>query len=485
MIPHLPITGERFIPGMLGMIELEHIHRYALAMSLAQGKDVLDIASGEGYGSKLLSSVAREVVGIDICPETVAYATASYATDNLSFQICDCADIPFESASFDLVVSFETIEHHDRHDEMLAEIARVLKPNGFLIISSPNKSVYSDLPGSHNPFHVKELYLDEFESLLQRYFPNVQLYGQRASPTSVVVPLNPVDAVFSQFMEADSGIGYSASMEMPVYYIAVAGRSFAQPNLGVSTYENCQLADHPVRGAINASVFETKMYWRAEGAAKYNDYSEDRSNAILYSASVVSQLVRLVFPESCGPVTRIRLDFLNALGGIVVRRMSIVDEDERAIWQWCGGAALFQCAEQAAVIPDHPSNGACMLLSFGNDPWFELGLDDAIYEQIKPGCALLLEISPFQLFDCLPSVLEGLLNRDVSSQALAVHHPVQFADNLGSLATLVSQALARRDEVIREQLSQLGQMRDELTRAEAQLDLLKDLMLAGREEDRL
>jgi len=63
----------------------------------------------------------------------------------------------------DLVVSFETIEHHDEHEQMLAEVKRVLKPDGMAIISSPDKAIYTDKPEYHNSFHVKELYREEFE----------------------------------------------------------------------------------------------------------------------------------------------------------------------------------------------------------------------------------------------------------------------------------------------------------------------------------
>jgi len=64
--PILEWTGERYVPQMRGTIALEHLHRYAFASEYVQGLDVLDIASGEGYGSEMLSRTARHVYGVDI-----------------------------------------------------------------------------------------------------------------------------------------------------------------------------------------------------------------------------------------------------------------------------------------------------------------------------------------------------------------------------------------------------------------------------------
>jgi 2-polyprenyl-3-methyl-5-hydroxy-6-metoxy-1,4-benzoquinol methylase len=63
------------------------------------------------------------------------------------------------------VVSFETLEHHDKHDEMFLEIKRILRPGGLLLMSTPEKLFYTDLPNVQNEFHVKELYLEEFRDL--------------------------------------------------------------------------------------------------------------------------------------------------------------------------------------------------------------------------------------------------------------------------------------------------------------------------------
>ena len=187
----MEFTGERYTPEIGGGVRYEHLHRYAIALQYVQGKQVLDLASGEGYGSYHLSKVAASVVGVDIDEAAVSHAQQRYNQQpNLRYRIGNCAQIPLDDRSVDVVVSFETIEHHDQHEQMMREIKRVLRPEGLLIISSPNKKTYSEDLGNHNHFHTKELYLEEFNDLLLASFAHVKLYGQKLLTGSVITPLD-------------------------------------------------------------------------------------------------------------------------------------------------------------------------------------------------------------------------------------------------------------------------------------------------------
>jgi GT2 family glycosyltransferase/ubiquinone/menaquinone biosynthesis C-methylase UbiE len=230
-------TGERFVPSISGEIRHEHLHRYAFSLAFVRGKDVLDVACGEGYGSAMLAAHARRVVGADIADDVVEEARTTYAgRPNLEFAHADVAALPFADRSFDVVVSFETIEHHGQHEEMLSECARVLRPDGLLILSSPNRKVYSDDAGYHNEFHVKELYFDDLDALLKRHFRHVKYLGQRLATGSAIYALAPTKKAAASVWN-DDGTTPRAGMPLlpaPTYFLALATQKKA-PDLGAGS----------------------------------------------------------------------------------------------------------------------------------------------------------------------------------------------------------------------------------------------------------
>ena len=108
MEEHFEWTGERLTTSKTNEIAIHHLHRYAIAIDLAKGKDVLDIASGEGYGSNLLANTAKSVTGVDISESVIEFAKKKYTRNNLSFKVGSTSNIPLENDSVDLLVSFET-----------------------------------------------------------------------------------------------------------------------------------------------------------------------------------------------------------------------------------------------------------------------------------------------------------------------------------------------------------------------------------------
>ena len=188
--PVLPFTGERFTPECVREIAYEHWHRYAWASTLVKDKVVLDGACGEGYGSALLAQSAASVIGVDVDANTIAHARQRYARDGLRFECSDCLQLPLADDSVDVVVSFETLEHLSDHDGLLREFRRVLKPDGLLVLSSPDRQQYSEAKGYDNPFHAKELNRDEFEALLNRHFAHWQLLAQTLGFVSMLWPLD-------------------------------------------------------------------------------------------------------------------------------------------------------------------------------------------------------------------------------------------------------------------------------------------------------
>jgi GT2 family glycosyltransferase/ubiquinone/menaquinone biosynthesis C-methylase UbiE len=225
----MQFTGERYLPSQTGEIRQEHLHRYGWVLPLVQGKEVLDIASGEGYGAALLASTAKRVTGVDVDAHAVEHASAAYrGIANLRFVQGEAARIPLPDASVDIVVSFETIEHHDQHDAMMSELRRVLRADGCLVLSSPDKRTYTDLAGQRNEFHVKELYFEELDALLKRYFPAVRYFGQRLAVGSAIFPLEGDAETARIEVLADTGQTIerrAARLIDPLYIVALAAGS--------------------------------------------------------------------------------------------------------------------------------------------------------------------------------------------------------------------------------------------------------------------
>jgi ubiquinone/menaquinone biosynthesis C-methylase UbiE len=221
----LQFTGERFTSKISGQIEIEHLHRYFLARELSRGKAVLDIASGEGYGSSLVSQVAKSVVGIDIDADTVLHASQAYKNPRLNFVCADLLAMPLANSSIDFVISFETIEHIYDHLSFINEIHRILKPNGTLMMSTPDRDVYSPADSQPNLFHVKELAFDEFKQILEQNFKSVSILLQRPMLGSVLLPAyGAVIAGHPVTFESRGADYFEGSEGLPraVYMIALA-----------------------------------------------------------------------------------------------------------------------------------------------------------------------------------------------------------------------------------------------------------------------
>jgi GT2 family glycosyltransferase/SAM-dependent methyltransferase len=184
----LEFTGERLTSSTDGQIEIEHFHRYFLARELCRGKDVLDVASGEGYGAALLSQVARSVTGVEISTDAVEHATRYYARPNLRFARGDARSIPLADQSVDVVVSFETIEHFYEQEAFVGEVRRVLRPVGVFVVSTPERDVYSPYDSPANKYHKREISGEELYELLGRSFPHVAIMLQRPMVGSAMLP---------------------------------------------------------------------------------------------------------------------------------------------------------------------------------------------------------------------------------------------------------------------------------------------------------
>jgi SAM-dependent methyltransferase len=219
-------TGERLVPGEVDAdLWNEHISRYAFAASLCNGHErILDAGCGTGYGSKFLSQRAGSVLGIDASPDAIDYALRQYKSENTSFLVGLCEDMPVPAASADLIVAFEVIEHLAGWRQFLNECARVLAQDGILVVSTPNKRDYTESRGDAgpNPFHVHEFEFAEFSEELERIFPHVRIFGQNHAESIVFSTLaNP--EVSARFASPH------ADPEQAGFFVAVCTRQAYPP----------------------------------------------------------------------------------------------------------------------------------------------------------------------------------------------------------------------------------------------------------------
>jgi GT2 family glycosyltransferase/ubiquinone/menaquinone biosynthesis C-methylase UbiE len=236
----MKFTGEFFIPpenseGKFDNHELliEHKHRYLSILKLAKDKIVLDMACGEGYGSNILSGSASQVYSVDINAELIEHASKIYRKNNISFLVGAAEKIPMPDHSVDLIVSFETLEHLPAgvQIEFMAEAKRVLKPNGIMAISTPEKKNYTERYNHHNEFHQHELYKDEFEDLLKKHFAYVNLYEQGFEVTSLILNKKDYDKETSLSCLKVDDKAYNFEGK---YLIALCSDSYENANISIS-----------------------------------------------------------------------------------------------------------------------------------------------------------------------------------------------------------------------------------------------------------
>lgn len=235
-------TGERIVinkdvKGNYGNILEEHVNRYKLACQYVKDKVVLDAACGAGYGSKMLHTAgAKHVLGVDIAEDCLLNARKTYATGNIEFAFGDVNRLELADASFDVVVSFETIEHIENGAIWIREAARLLKEKGIFIVSTPNRAVsnpgYYFVEKPRNHYHQYEYTTVELVGELLQQFELLELYGQTFSleygavPTQLIRQAWQLPAAFTpyanRFMDQHELVPLGEVKDMnPLYVVAV------------------------------------------------------------------------------------------------------------------------------------------------------------------------------------------------------------------------------------------------------------------------
>ncbi|HYY87333.1 MAG TPA: class I SAM-dependent methyltransferase, partial [Chloroflexota bacterium] len=165
----------------------EHRSRYRFVSQLAsRGSRVLDVACGSGFGLQMLLRAGACPIGIDL--DVSALAEARAVAPAAAVVRAEAARLPLPTASIDLVASFETIEHVSDAAALAAELRRVLRPGGWLVLSTPNRAFGPPERLASNPYHVREFSGEELLDLLRQHFEEVRLHGQWVAPSYRYVP---------------------------------------------------------------------------------------------------------------------------------------------------------------------------------------------------------------------------------------------------------------------------------------------------------
>lgn len=221
----IQFTGERIVPEADNCEPLfaekmyqEHVARYAFASQWIQGKRVLDVGCGVGYGSRWLAQNGAACVrAFDLSADAVGHAKQFYAHENLTFEVASATDFDF-GERFDVVTCFELIEHVDAQREVIQCIRRALKDDGVLIISTPRA-----LEQKRTHFHTKEFSEQEFRALLEDSFPQVRFYFENNHFASLITDGVP------KRIEQILPLKDQYSLAQADYFIAVASVSVARP----------------------------------------------------------------------------------------------------------------------------------------------------------------------------------------------------------------------------------------------------------------
>ena len=259
-------TGERCVPWAPDVQTVyEHLQlQHAGRPSLWSAGVCSTWRAVRGLGPAILAESAEHVIGIDIDRRTVEHSSLNYGDDRIEFELGDAADLTrFADGSFGAVVAFEMIEHVHDQGRVLEEIERVLAPDGVLIMSTPDRPAYTDATGRSNPFHVHELDLEGFSTLMGSAFENVAIWGQRTITGSALAALDdsedrdPPARTF--FIEREGDEWRTAARLWPLYLVAVASHAEMAAIGSQSTLADCGLALRREAEAASASAAREQL----------------------------------------------------------------------------------------------------------------------------------------------------------------------------------------------------------------------------------
>lgn len=243
---NLEYTGERHIFGQMGVemlpfANLEHMIRYAFVAPFVKGKRVLDISCGSGYGTQYLAlQGASQVVGVDIDRESIEFAKKYHTHEVITYIESDAHQIQeLEDATFDVIISFETVEHVQRPREFLFELKRLLKSDGQAFISCPND--YRVSPWI-SEYHLHKFRFSDFRDLMTHTFGKAAFLGQHQVIAACLIKPNLTHEYATQFQAYQDNT--PTSVFTTQYIEHISGIENADGYLGIVGVEMESISNH-------------------------------------------------------------------------------------------------------------------------------------------------------------------------------------------------------------------------------------------------
>ena len=209
------VIGERIVPERFRVAKKQYLlylrHEFIYDWALGRldaAVDLVEVGCGEGYGTNMFAQKVKSVTGLDLNAAAVEHAAGRYGSDNCKFTSYDGHRFPFETESFDAAVSFQVIEHVEDDAAFVAEISRVLKRGGTLMMTTPNRLLRLE-PGQKpwNRYHRREYGPEDLKEILGRSFSDVQIHG--------IVGIPEVQQVLTTNLRAANPLAVAIKRHMP------------------------------------------------------------------------------------------------------------------------------------------------------------------------------------------------------------------------------------------------------------------------------
>ena len=282
--------GERFIPDKSDLkTEAEHLHRYLSISNMVEGKSVVDLGCGHGYGSQILINY-ESYIGIDIDDEVIQRNSSHLSSSSARFLTESADELSIPSQSIDVVVCFEMIEHVQDPKKVLSEAKRVLKPNGILISSTPDKSNYNVSRLVPNEFHLKELEKTEYQQYLDELFVYNRFFGQSFLAASFLLSERHTGNI-AKIIKADDL--HASLNRLSTYWVAISSNSHTDLEIDDSLLV-CKLDrnyDEEISLAnIQLNIFENELNLRTNELLDAHEMQQKLETELQRSVALVSDL---------------------------------------------------------------------------------------------------------------------------------------------------------------------------------------------------